>query len=72
VRGELVEHRHHQVGQALVLPNVTTDDAQPRAQLPGPSGGHPAAHSEALGLVGGGQHHPAADGDGQAAQRWVE
>ena len=34
--------------------------------------GHAAAHAERLGLVGGGQHHAAADRDRLAAQRRIE
>jgi hypothetical protein len=43
-----------------------------RAKLARPPPGHAAAHPERFGLVGGGEHNPAADGDGLAAQGRVE
>ncbi len=60
------------VGQALVLLEVPSDEPELRAELPGPPPRHPPSHSEGLGLVGGRQHHPAAHGDGPAAQRWIQ
>ena len=71
-RREIAEHLDGGVAQPLVLLEMAADEDELRAELARPPPRHPAAHPERLGLVGGGQHDPAADGDRLAAQRRVE
>ena len=71
-RREVSQHLDGGVAQPLVFLEMTADEAQLRAEFPGLPARHPAAHAEGLGLIGGGQHDAAADGNGDAAQRRVE
>src|SRR5262245_9861231 len=71
-RREIVEHVDGGIAQPLVLVEMTIDEGEVRAQLARPSPRHAAAHSEGLGLVRGGEHDAAADGDGLAVQGRIE
>src|SRR5262249_45427245 len=71
-RREIVEHVDGRIAQPLVLAEMTVDEDQVRAQLARPPPRHAAAHSESFGLIRGGEHDSAADGDGLAAQGWIE
>ena len=51
---------------------MAADEDELRTELARPSSRHAATDAEGLGLVGGGEHDPAADGDGLAAERGVE
>ena len=51
---------------------MAADEDELRAELARPPSRHAAADAEGLGLVGGGEHDAAADGDRLAAQRRVE
>ena len=57
---------------ALVLAEMPADEDELRAQLAGRAAGHAAAHAEGLGLIGGGEHHAAADGDWQTPKGRVK
>ncbi len=72
-RREVAEHGHHLIGQPLVLREVAVrrTDRSGHSCLRPPAR-HPALHAEPLGLVRGGQHDTAADGDRPAAQRRIE
>ena len=69
---EVAQHVDRGVAQPLVVLEVPADEDEVRAEFARPPPRHAAAHAERLGLVGGRQHDPAADGDGLAAQRRVE
>ena len=71
-RGEIVEHRDDRVAEPLVVAKMATDKNELRTELARPEARHAACDPERFGFVGSGQHHPAADGDGLAAQRRVE
>src|SRR5262249_49775220 len=70
-RREVTQHLHRAVAETLVLLEVPADEAQVWAQLAGPPSRHAAAHAGGFGLVGRGEHTPAADSDRPAAQRRV-
>ena len=71
-RREIAEHLDRGIAQPLVLLEMAADENQVRTELARPPSRHAAAHPEGLGLVGSGEHDPAADGDRLAAQRRVE
>ena len=71
-RGEVAEHRDRRVAEPLVLVEMAADEDQLRAELARPPPRHAAAHAERPRLVGGREHHAAADRDRLAAQRRVE
>ena len=71
-RREIVEHPDRGVAEALVFAEAAADEDQLRAKLARLAAGHAAAHAKNLRLIGGGQHHAAADRDRLAAQRRVE
>src|SRR5215510_1103312 len=51
---------------------MTTDEDQLRTKLARPTPRHAAADSECFSLVRCGQHNSAANGNGFAAQRWID
>ena len=71
-RREIVEHANRGVAEPLVVLEMPADEDQLRAEFPGAPARHAAMHAESLGLVGCGEHDPAADGDRLAAQRRIE
>jgi hypothetical protein len=71
-RCEVAEDLHDRVPQPSIFPEVPADKMQLRAHFARPSRRHSAPHPESLGLIGCGEHDPAADGDGSAAQGWVK
>ncbi len=72
-RREVAEHGDRRVAQPLVFLEMAAgeDAAAGRARLRPPSR-HAAMHAERLRLIGGREHHAAADRDRLAAQRRVE
>ena len=71
-RREVAEDGDGRVAEALILAEVPADEDELRAQLARLPAGHAAADTEGLRLVGGGEHHAAADGDRPALQAWIE
>ncbi len=66
-RRKVPQHLDRCIAQALVFLEVSADELQLRAQLTGAAPRHAAAHSERLGLIGGGEHDAAAHGNRFAA-----
>jgi hypothetical protein len=71
-RGEVVDHRDRGIAQPLVALEMAVDKGELRAEFARLPSRHAAADPEGLGFVRRGQHNPAADGNGFAAQRRVE
>lgn len=71
-RREIAEHLNSRIAQPLVVLEMAADENQPGAELTCAPPRHAATHAESLGLVGGGQHDAAADGDRLAAQGRIE
>ena len=71
-RGEVGQHGHHLVTEALVLTEIARHEAEARAQLAGPPPRHPTLNAEGLRLVGRGQHDASPDSDRLAGQGRVE
>ncbi len=69
---EIVEHADRGITEPLIVLEVAVDEDQLRAEFAGAPSRHGAVDPERLGLVGGREHHPAANGDGLAAQGRVE
>jgi hypothetical protein len=69
---EVAEDVDDAVAEALVLGEVPTHEPELRAQLAGAPSRHAGPHAARPCFVGGGEHHPAAHGDGTAAQQRVE
>ena len=69
---EIAEHLDGGVAQPLVLLEMAADKSEVWTELARAPPRHAAADPEGLGFVGSGQHNPAADGDGLAAQGRVE
>jgi hypothetical protein len=71
-RREIIEHVDGGIAQPLVVLEMAADKDEVRTEVARLSSRHAAADSEGPGFVGSGKHDPAADGDGLAAQGWVE
>src|SRR5262245_12862953 len=67
-----MKHVNGRIAKPLVVLEMTTDEDQLRTKLARPTPRHAAADSECFGLVRRGQHNSAANGNGFAAQRWIE
>src|SRR6516164_8712250 len=71
-RSEIIEHIDGGIAQPPVILEMPADKDQLRTHLTSPPSRHTAADSKCLGFIRGGEHHPAANGDGFAAQGRVE
>src|SRR5215813_3935194 len=71
-RSEIIKHIDGSIAQPLVILEMPADKDQLRTQLTSPASRHTATDSKRLGFVRGGEHHPAANGDGFAAQGRVK
>src|SRR5262249_59787022 len=71
-RREIKKHVDSSIAKPLVLLEMTTDEDQLRTKLTRPTPRHAAADSECFSLVRRGQHNSAANGNGFAAQRWID
>jgi hypothetical protein len=67
VRREVGQHGDRRIAQALVGAEVAAGEDQIRAELARPAPRHAAPHAEGARLVRGGEHDPAANGNGPAA-----
>src|SRR5207245_10023813 len=67
-RREIADHLDGGVAQPLVFAKMPADKNELRTELARLSSRHAAAHSEGLGLVGGGKRDPTANGNWFAAQ----
>ena len=71
-RGEVPEHFHDLISEALVLAEMASREAQPGAEPFRSPGRHSRSDTESLGLVGSGEHDAASYRHGLAAERWIE
>jgi hypothetical protein len=69
---EIIEHVDGGIAEPLVVLEMAADKDRLRTQLARPPSRHAAADSEGLGFVGSGEHDPAPDRDGLAAQGRIE
>src|SRR5262245_60383756 len=69
---EITEHVDGRIAKPLVVLEMTTDKDQLRTKLARPTPRHAAADSECFSLVGCGQNNSAANGNGFAAQGWLD
>ena len=70
--GEVAEHLHDLISQALILPEVPGHEAQAGTEPAGGATGHSRSDTESPGFVGGGQHDTPSDGQRTATERWVQ
>ena len=69
---KIAKHGNRRIAQPLVVAEMAAGENQLGTQFARSPTGHPAMNAKRLRLVGCRQHHPAAHGDGLAAQRRVE
>src|SRR5206468_2319016 len=67
-RSEIIEYIDGSIAQPLVILEMPADKDQLWTKLTSPPSRHTATDPKRLSFVRGGEHHPAANGDGFAAQ----
>src|SRR5688572_2793220 len=69
---EIVQDLDRGISQPLIVLEMAADKDEPGAQFARLAARHAAMNAKGLGLVGGGQHHAAADGNRLAAQARIQ
>src|SRR5262249_25891082 len=69
---EIIKHVDGRIAKPLIVLEMTTNEDQLRTKLARPPPRHAAADSECFSLVRCSQHNSAANGNGFAAQRWID
>src|SRR5262245_6254000 len=69
---KIIDYLDGRIAQPLVFLKMTANKNELRTELARSSAWHTPADPAGPGFVGSGEHNPATDGDGAAAQGWIE
>ena len=69
---KIIDYLDGRIAQPLVFLEMTANKNELRAELARSSAWHTPADPAGPGFVGSGEHNSATDGDGAAAQGWIE